>query len=116
MSTDTPKTDGVCFDSFEHPLTQQNCEVVKSDFARQLERELAAEKKLSAACSRDCNNTALERNAALDALAAEQEKCKRLREALELSLRYSLSINELEFSAEPHTAIGKVRATLEATK
>jgi hypothetical protein len=40
--TDTPRTDAGCFDSFEHPLTEQNCECVTADFARTLERELAA--------------------------------------------------------------------------
>lgn len=79
-----------------------------ADFARQLERELAAEKKLSAACSRDCNNTALERNAALDALAAEQEKCKRLREAL------AELIDACDGNYRELTDI--CRATLEATK
>lgn len=110
MSTDTPRCNEVS------GLGESCGTCIPASVANQLERELAAEKKLSAACSRDCNNTALERNAALDALAAEQEKCKRLREALELSLRYSMSMNDLEFSAEPYTAIGKVRATLEATK
>jgi hypothetical protein len=56
--------------------------VVFKEFAEQLERELTAEKKLTLACVRDCNNTALERNAALDALAAEQEKVKQLREVV----------------------------------
>ena len=37
----TPRTDAMCFDSFEHPLTRQNCEMVKADDCRQLERELA---------------------------------------------------------------------------
>lgn len=36
----TPRTDAACFDSFEHPLTHQNCEVVKADFARQLETQV----------------------------------------------------------------------------
>jgi hypothetical protein len=40
--TDTPRTDAGCFDSFEHPVTEQNCEVVAADLARTLERELAA--------------------------------------------------------------------------
>lgn len=42
--SDTPRTDKDCFDSFKHPLTEQNCEVVQADFARTLERELAAER------------------------------------------------------------------------
>jgi len=41
----TPRTDAACFDSFEHPLTHQNCEVVKADHCRQLERELIAEQQ-----------------------------------------------------------------------
>jgi hypothetical protein len=42
--SDTPRTDAGCFDSFEHPLTEQNCECVTADFARTLERELTAAK------------------------------------------------------------------------
>jgi hypothetical protein len=42
--SDTPRTDAGCFDSFEHPLTEQNCECVTADFARTLERELNAAK------------------------------------------------------------------------
>ena len=71
-----------------------------------LERELAAEKKLSAACSRDCNNTALERNAALDALAAEQSKVKELREALDTLMTEVECFDDFSLSRDcaPHEA------------
>lgn len=67
----TPRTDAACFDSFEHPLTHQNCEVVKADFSRQLERELIA----------------------------EQEKVRELRKALQLTYDHARCYwHEIEFN------------------
>lgn len=75
--SDTPRTDeGYRAHYAEHDHNIELC--------RQLERELAAEKKLSAAISRDCNNTALERNELLGQLAAANARADSARlDALE---------------------------------
>lgn len=56
----TPRTDAIWMSNAAYELRQ---------LSKQLERELSEEKKLSAAISRDCNTTALERNHLRDELA-----------------------------------------------
>ena len=62
-----------------------------------LEKQLAAEKKLSEAISRDCNATALERNALRDELASRLAKAQAERdEATDLALERAAKVCEDE--------------------
>lgn len=116
----TPRTDAACFDSFEHPLTHQNCEVVKADFCRQLERELIAinAEHQKFACHGETLSDTLTRimgaaNKYERELIAEQEKVRELREALQLTYDHARCYwHEIEFNNVGEYA----RAILEKTK